>query len=131
MRPGVTFPDWSAVTSSVVEGALLAMAGSDHVLNRWNGYDPTTDRVRVALLQLYVEQRRAPSVGMLAERTGLGETALRPFLEELRRRDLVVLDGNKITGAYPFPTAKQATGLHWMDAFSMPCARSTRSALGL
>jgi mercury(II) reductase len=102
VRPGVTFPDWSAVTSSVVEGALLAMAGSDHVLNRWNGYDPTADRVRVALLQLYVEQRRAPSVGMLAERTGLGETALRPFLEELRRRDLVVLDGNKITGAYPF-----------------------------
>ena len=28
-------------------------------------------------------------------------------------------------------TATQVTGLHWMDAFSMPCARSTRSALGL
>ncbi|WP_230646739.1 bifunctional organomercurial lyase/mercury(II) reductase MerBA [Bradyrhizobium sp. Leaf401] len=102
VRPGVTFPDWSAVTSPVVEGALLAMVGSDHVLNRWNGYDPTADRVRVALLHLYMEQGHAPSAGVLAERAELGDTALRPFLEELRRRDLVVLDGNKITGAYPF-----------------------------
>ena len=102
VRPGMTFPDWSAVTSPVVKDALLAMDGSDHVLNRWSGYDPAADRVRVALLQFYVEKGRAPHAGMLAERTGLGETALRPLLEELRRRDLVVLDGNNITGAYPF-----------------------------
>lgn len=55
VRPGVTFPDWSTVTSPAVRDALLAMVGSGHVLNRWSGYDPATDRVRVALLQLYVE----------------------------------------------------------------------------
>jgi mercury(II) reductase len=102
VRPGVTFPDWSVVTSPAVRDALLAMVGSDHVLNRWGGYDPTTDRVRVALLQLYAEDGRAPATRVLAERAGLSETEVQPLLAELRRRDLVVLDGERITGAYPF-----------------------------
>jgi mercury(II) reductase len=78
------------------------MAGSDHVLNRWSGYDPITDRVRVALLQLYTEGGRAPTLGALAERTGLNGTVISPQIEELGRRDLVVLDGERITAAYPF-----------------------------
>ncbi len=32
----------------------------------------------------------------------MSETAIRPLLEELRRRDLVVLHGARIVGAYPF-----------------------------
>jgi mercuric reductase len=99
VRPGVTFPDWSVVTSPAVRDALLAI---DHVFACWSGYDPGTDRVRVALLQLYLEGGRAPAASALAERTGLSETAIRPLLEELRRRDLVVLDGARIVGAYPF-----------------------------
>src|SRR6185437_1726641 len=102
VRQAVTFPDWSIVSSPAVRDALQAMAGSDHVLNRWSGYDPITDRVRVALLQLYAENGRAPSPGALAERTGLNETAIWPQLEELRRHDLVVLDRERIVGAYPF-----------------------------
>lgn len=102
VRPGVTFPDWSVVTSPVVRGALQAMAGSDQALNRWSGYNPAADRVRVALLQLYAEDQRAPSRSALAERAELSETAIRPLLEELRRRDLVVLDDERIVGAYPF-----------------------------
>ncbi|MDX2300682.1 MAG: mercury(II) reductase, partial [Xanthomonadaceae bacterium] len=102
VRPGATFPDWSAVTSPTVRDALQAMVGSDHVLNRWSGYEPTTDRVRVALLQLYAEDGRAPSTGMLAERAGLSEAVIPPLLEELCRRDLVVLSGGRIIGAYPF-----------------------------
>lgn len=78
------------------------MVGSDHVLNRWSGYDPATDKVRVALLQLYADRGRAPAIGALAECTGLSEMAIRPLLDELRRRDLVVLDGERIVGAYPF-----------------------------
>jgi mercury(II) reductase len=99
VRPGVIFPDWSVVTSPAVRNALQAI---DHVFACWSGYDAGTDRVRVALLQLYVEDGRAPTVGALAERAGLSETAIRPLLEELRRRDLVVLDGARIVGAYPF-----------------------------
>lgn len=102
VRPGVTFPDWSVVSSPVVKEALLAMVGSDHVLNRWSGYEAATDRVRVALLQLYAEHGRAPTPSALAKRAGLSEEAVRALLEELRRRDLVVLDGDMIVGAYPF-----------------------------
>ena len=102
VRPGVTFPDWSAATSITVKDALLAMVGSDHVLNRWSGYDAAADRVRVALLQLYAEDGRAPSRSALAERAELSETTIPSLLEELRRRDLVVLDGERIVGAYPF-----------------------------
>lgn len=102
VRPGVTFPDWSAITSSVVRDALQAMVGSDHVFDRWSGYDAATDRIRVGLLQLYAENGRAPTPGALAERVGLSETAIRPLLQELRRHDLVVLDDERIVGASPF-----------------------------
>jgi mercury(II) reductase len=102
VRPGVTFPDWSVVASPVVRAALQAMAGSDHVLNRWSGYDPAADGVRVALLDFYAEHGRAPTAGALAGRAGLSETAILPLLAELRRRDLVVLDNERIVGAYPF-----------------------------
>jgi mercuric reductase len=102
VRPDVTFPDWSVVTSPAVRDVLQAMIGSDHVLNRWSGYNPTTDRVRVALLQLYAETGRAPAPDLLAERAGLSGTVMRSLLQELRGRDLVVLDGERIVGAYPF-----------------------------
>lgn len=101
VRPGVTFPDWSAVTSPAVRDALLAMA-SNHVFDLWSGYDSATDLIRVVLLQLYSEHGRAPTIGALAERAGLEEAAIQPLLEELRRRDLLVLDGERIVGAYPF-----------------------------
>ena len=63
---------------------------------------PAPTAARVALLQLHLEGGRAPAASTLAERTGLSETAIRPLLEELHRRDLVVLDGARIVGAYPF-----------------------------
>src|SRR5215472_5838682 len=90
VRSGVTFPDWSVVTSLAVRDALLEMVGSDHVLNRWSGYGPAVDRIRVALLQLYAEGGCAPTVAALAERTGSSPTVIRHLLEELRRRDLLV-----------------------------------------
>jgi mercuric reductase len=102
VRPGVTIPDWSVVASSAVKEALMAMVGSDHVLKRWSGYDPAMDRVRVALLELYAENGRAPTASALAGRAGLREGTIQPLLIELRHRDLAVLDGDKIVGAYPF-----------------------------
>lgn len=102
VRPGVTFPDWSVVTLPTVRDALLALVGSDHVFNRWSGYDPAADRVRVALLQLYTAEGRAPIISALSEHVELSESAIRSVLEELRRRDLVVFDDDKIVGVYPF-----------------------------
>lgn len=102
LRPGVIFPDWSVVASPTVRDALLAMIQSNHVLKGWSAYTPATDGVRTALLRLYAEECRAPAVGRLATRAGLSETAVGPLLAELRQRDLVVLEGERIVGAYPF-----------------------------
>lgn len=104
VRPGVTIPDWSAVSSSVVTDALRAMFESEHVGRRWHNFTPDEDRVRIALLRLYAEHGRAPDPAELATRTGLKLTEVAPLLVSLRRRDIVVLDavGKRIVGAYPF-----------------------------
>jgi mercuric reductase len=109
VRPGVTFPDWSVVTSPLVKDALLAMndvlrtmAGPNQPADRWSDRDRLVDRVRVALLKLYAEAGRAPTQSAIAKRAGLSETTVQPQLEELHDRDLVVLNGDRIVGAYPF-----------------------------
>jgi hypothetical protein len=106
----VAFPDWSAVTSPVVRTALLAMVGTDHVLHRWSGYSTTLDQVRAALLRLYADNGKAPTHAELAAGTSLSEGVLRPLLDELRRRDLAVLEDGRIVGAYPF--SDRDTGHH-------------------
>src|SRR5260221_11643172 len=109
VRPDVTFPDWSVVTSPLVKDALLAMndvlrimAGPNQPADRWSDRDRLVDRVRVALLKLYAEAGRAPTQSAIAKRAGLSETTVQLQLEELHRRDLVVLNGDRIVGAYPF-----------------------------
>ena len=102
VRPGVTFPDWSVVRSPAVRQALLAMIASDNLLSRWGGCAADADRTRVALLQLYAESGRAPDAGAIARRAGLSEAAVRARLGDLRDHDLVVLDGERVVGAYPF-----------------------------
>ncbi|MBA1142933.1 bifunctional organomercurial lyase/mercury(II) reductase MerBA [Mesorhizobium neociceri] len=108
VRPGVMFPDWSVVASPVVRSALLAMIGSDHVLHRWSGYSAAVDRVRAALIQFYADNGRAPTLFALAAEVGLTEMALQPLLDDLSERDLAVLEGGLIIGAYPF--ASRDTG---------------------
>jgi mercury(II) reductase len=109
VRPDVTFPDWSVVTSPLVKDALLAMndvlrimAGPNQPADRWSDRDRLVDRVRVALLKLYAEAGRAPTQSAIAKRAGLSETTVQLQLEELHRRDLVVLNGDRIVGVYPF-----------------------------
>ena len=109
VRPDVTFPDWSVVTSPLVKDALLAMndvlrimAGPNQPTDRWSDRDRLVDRVRVALLKLYAEAGRAPTQSAIAKRAGLSETTVQLQLEELHRRDLVVLNGDRVVGAYPF-----------------------------
>jgi mercury(II) reductase len=60
------------------------------------------DQVRVALLKLYAEAGRAPTQSAIAKRARLSETTVQAQIEELHRRDLVVLNGDRIVGAYPF-----------------------------
>ena len=109
VRPDVTFPDWSVVTSALVKDALLAMndalrimAGPNQPADRWGDRDRLVDQVRVALLKLYAEAGRAPTQSAIAKRARLSETTVQAQIEELHRRDLVVLNGDRIVGAYPF-----------------------------
>lgn len=105
------------------------MVGSGHVLNRWGGYSPSVDRLRTALLRLYSEQGQAPTLAVLAGQAGLSEAEVRPLLEDLRRRDLAVLDGDRIIGAYPF-TDSDTGHLVRLDARSVN-AMCAVDALGI
>jgi hypothetical protein len=78
------------------------MAGPNQPADRWGDRDRLVDQVRVALLKLYAEAGRAPTQSAIAKRARLSETTVQAQIEELHRRDLVVLNGDRIVGAYPF-----------------------------
>jgi mercuric reductase len=104
VRPGVTFPDWAAVTSPQAREALLAIFEAIGVERTWRDYTPAEDGVRATLLRLYAELGRMPALDELATCAGVSESTLRPILASLKARDLVVLeaDGERIAGAYPW-----------------------------
>jgi hypothetical protein len=104
VRPGVTFPDWAAVTSPQARQALLAIFEAIDAERTWRDYTPAEDAVRTTLLRLYAEQGRAPPIGDLARHAGASESAIRSLLASLKSRDLLVLedDGELIVGAYPW-----------------------------
>lgn len=104
IRPAVNFPEWTAVTSPRARDALLAIFEALDLDRMWRNYTPVEDHVRSTLLRHYAEAGRAPAIGDLGARAGVGATAVRPILASLKTRDLVVLeaDGERIVGAYPF-----------------------------
>jgi mercuric reductase len=104
VRPGVTFPDWTAVTSPKAREALLAIFEAIGTESMWRDYTPAEDDVRTTLLRLYAERGGAPAVGDLARHAAVTESAIRSHLASLEARDLVVLDadGEGIAGAYPW-----------------------------
>ena len=104
LRPGVGYPDWSAVDSSAVRGALGAMLGAADVTRRWSGIAEPEDRVRRAVLDHYAETGYPPSVARLTAATGLEPEDVRRVLGTLAARDMIGLgvSGVTITGAAPF-----------------------------
>jgi hypothetical protein len=104
LRPGVTFPDWVAVTSPQAREAVLAICEAIGIENMWRDYTPAEDDVRTSLLRLYAKEGGAPAIADLARHVGVSETTIRPMLASLAARDLVVLDadGERIVGAYPW-----------------------------
>jgi mercuric reductase len=104
VRPGVTFPDWAAVTSPQARENLLAMFEAIGIERMWRDYTPAEDNVRTTLLRLYAEQGGAPAIADLAQHADVSESAIRSRLASLEARDLVVLDadGKRIVGAYPW-----------------------------
>ncbi len=104
IRPGVIFPDWDVVRSSVTEAALLAMFEAVGVGRRWTGHEQDADGVYRAILSHFAAHGRAPSNSRLSEITGMAPAVLRRSLRDLAARDLIVLDPARhaVTGAYPF-----------------------------
>ena len=104
IRPGVTTPDWSAVTSGTVRDALRATFETCDWEDRWAGLDEAQDRMRRAILEAYPRIGHAPSIDDLALMTGFSPDRVRGLVAKLKARDMVVLDrdGTRLTGAYPF-----------------------------
>ncbi len=103
IRPGVTFPDWSAVSSPHARDTLNAIFEAFGVVRCWDSYGGEEDRVRRAILEAYGRDGRAPSLKTLAQETGLAGDEVLGLLAGLRERDLITLDdtGGRVTGAYP------------------------------
>ena len=104
VRPGVTLPDWSVVTSGIVREALRAIFETCDWEDRWTGLDAAQDRTRRAILEAYPRIGHAPSIDDLALSTGFAPDQLRGLVANLKARDMVVLDrdGTTLIGAYPF-----------------------------
>ncbi|GMG84522.1 hypothetical protein LNKW23_37380 [Paralimibaculum aggregatum] len=100
--PNTRFPDWSAVTSPLVEAALLDLLREDRMLARWQGLGEAARDTHRAILQSFRETGRAPRLAWLAERRRLAAAAIARHLDELVARDLVVCRQGEIEGAYPF-----------------------------
>jgi mercuric reductase len=96
--------------------------------------NPREDDIHKAILKLFAESGRAPSVSELAQALGLPPEGVLTGLRTLAAHDLIVWaeDGARIVSAYPFsgvPTAHQVfldgdTPLYAMcaiDALGIPC----------
>lgn len=97
----------SGVASPRAREALLAIENAGALIG-WCGLSDEEDRVRIALLQMYAEQGRAPAIVDLAARVGLSASQLQAVLTSLEARDVIVRDKNtsRIIGAYPFTEAE-------------------------
>ena len=104
LRPGVTMPDWSVVTSGTVSDALEADFETCNWKERWAGLDEAEDRTRRAILETYPRIGHAPSIDELALTTGFAPDQVRDLVARLAVRDMVVLDPDDTTliGSYPF-----------------------------
>ncbi len=101
---GVTFPDWSVVTSDKVRASLNDTLGRLRMTTRWGDMTIGEETVRRAILNLYVESGHAPSIAALVERSGLSISELLRLLSSLEQRDLIVVSQSDqtIETAYPF-----------------------------
>ena len=97
----------SDVASPRAREALLAIENAGALIS-WCGLSAEEDRVRIALLQMYAEQGRAPTIVDLATRVRLSASQLQAVLASLEAHDVIVRDRDtgRIIGAYPFTEAE-------------------------
>ncbi|MFQ5915344.1 MAG: organomercurial lyase [Nitrospinota bacterium] len=114
LRPGLSFPNWAAVTSDTARQALEAIVAVMGIETRWSDLGDAEDRVRRAVLDLYARLGHAPTLSQLAGATGLTTEEVRAQLGKLKTRDIVVLDdkGEAIVGAYPLSERETGHRVH-------------------
>jgi len=102
IRPGVVFPDWYAMRSPHAKDALAAILVAFGADTCWRDYSADEDTVRSSIIRHYATAGRSPTLSELKSVTGMADDALNSVLLRLRERDLVVMDDERIVGAYPF-----------------------------
>jgi hypothetical protein len=103
-------PDWDAVETASAREAVEGVLDAGWNSKGFEGLSLTTAWVLAILLRLYADSGKPPSYKDLAAHTGISEDRILLEINDLRRRDLVILyekDG-AIKGAYPF--TEEVTG---------------------
>jgi len=101
IRPGVVFPDWFVIGSPQARDALVAILAAFRADACWRDYSADEDKVRSIIIRQYPRTGHSPSLSELKSATGMADDALKSVLLRLRQRDLVVMDDERIVGAYP------------------------------
>ena len=102
LRPGVMMPDWSLVADPTAREALAASMAVAGRAQKWSGLTTAEDRVWQTILLGFARSGQAPDLVQLSDATGRDGTVIASVLHALRTRDLVVLDAEGVTAAYPF-----------------------------
>lgn len=106
IRPGVFRPDWSVVTLPAAGRALRRRTVTADVVGLWTGLRPAADKVWRTTVRLFAELGRAPSLKEIAQIAELAPEIILPTLRALRDRDLLVMDDDVLTAAYPFTSRR-------------------------
>jgi len=117
IRPGVSFPDWTVVTSDRVRAALNDIFHAFGIENCWRNFTRIEDLCRRAILEAYLREGRPPTMSQLCATTGLLKQDAEQILRRLRQRDLVLFDEQTATilGAYPLTESKTEHRVHLGD----------------
>ncbi len=84
--------DLTVVSDPQVRAALGDLLSDQRMHRRWSGLLPAHRTLHRAILRAYLETGNPPLPGDMAA----------PALKDLSERDLIILDGAHVIGAYPF-----------------------------
>ena len=107
-EPEITGVDHSVVSDPLVREALSKLLTDWRMRKRWGDFPPVHRAVHHAILDAYLQTGDAPRRADLAGITGGDIGAV---LEDLRERDLIVLEGGEIVIAYPFTSRCSVHGV--------------------
>ena len=111
IRPGVSRPDWSVVTTSAARTALMGRNRTrSGIFEKWDQeLPPTQDLAWRKILELFGTNGRAPSLLEVAEGIGVSAEQARAILADLRAHDLLGLDESATTIRYAYPFSSLPT----------------------